>query len=230
VFEVATEADKEFVLEPATGNGNPATANNHILSVMNQVDAIFERQLNLSVEITFQHAWVTGANDPYSGFSSSEDKCLTLVTLFKDYWNANFPLTNYNYRRDVGHLFSLKLGLNCGGRATDYGTVCRTPENSYSFTRSLHFNKWTVVAHEFGHNLNAYHTDQFPPQPECNDTIMIGNIPNTNATEFCPYSVDQITNYVDTYGSCLHIQPNPSARTLFDFDADGSDYLLLLTK
>ncbi|MDQ3750348.1 MAG: hypothetical protein M3367_15245, partial [Acidobacteriota bacterium] len=45
VLEVATEASKEFVLEPIIGNGDPARANAHILSVMNQVDAVYRRDL-----------------------------------------------------------------------------------------------------------------------------------------------------------------------------------------
>lgn len=57
VFEVVTEADWEYVQEELGGNGSTATANNHILFVMSLVDAVFERQLNLGVEVTFQHAW-----------------------------------------------------------------------------------------------------------------------------------------------------------------------------
>ncbi len=71
VLKVATEADKEFVLEPITGDGDPAKANAHILSVMNQVDAVYRRDLNLRVVVTFQHAWMPGAVDPYAGLSNS---------------------------------------------------------------------------------------------------------------------------------------------------------------
>jgi len=72
VLEVATEADKEFVLGIGGGNGDPATANVSILSVLNQVDAIYESQLNLSVVVTYQHAWMPGTPDPYANITDPD--------------------------------------------------------------------------------------------------------------------------------------------------------------
>jgi Metallo-peptidase family M12/Reprolysin family propeptide/FG-GAP-like repeat len=216
VLMVATEADKEFVQEEIIGNGDPAKANAHILSVMNQVDAVYQRDLNLRVVVTFQHAWVPGTTDPYAGFTDS-----VLISAFRLYWNANFPASNTTYRRDVAHLFTRKLNPYAGV-AFDVGTVCN-PERSYSFTSSLRFDKWTTVAHELGHNLGAHHTNEITPvPPNCSRTIMEG-LGSGATTGFCPYSINEITTFVNTKGSCLDFDSTTTARAtpLFDFDGDG---------
>ncbi len=211
VLEVATEADIEAVEELSIGNGDPARANAHILSVMNQVDAVFERDLNLSVVVTFQHAWhPSNEIDPYTGSSS-------ILYAFERYWNDNFPVSSPKYRRDVAHLFTRKLTLGRAGQA-EQGVICVKPGDSYSFTSSLHSNKWGIVAHELGHNLGAKHTAELNPVPlSCTDTIMEGLGNSLYATKFCKYSIDQITDFVKTNGSCLHFEPSTAA----DFDADG---------
>lgn len=203
VVEVATDADKAYV--EYVGDGTPASANNIILSVINQADAVYESQLNISIEVTFQHAWSPGTIDPYANGN---------VNFLRNYWEANFPVSNYNYRRDVAHLFTAQR-IGIGGVAD--GLICSF-EPAYSYTASVRHDAWINFAHEIGHGLGAYHPDA---EPGCAGTIMQGNTFADGATRFCPFSVTQITNYVTEFGSCLHTQPNPTARTMFDFDADG---------
>lgn len=214
ILKVATEADKEFVLEQVTGNGDPVTANAHILSVMNQVDAVFEQQLNIKIVITFQHAWMSNTIDPYEGITNSGQ----MVVAFADYWNNNFPSSNPLYRRNVAHLFTQKPTPKVDGYA--YGIVCGSLV-PYSFTSTRVFWKWIVTAHELGHNLHANHTDQPPPAPpDCVNTIMQPPL-NGGINRFCSLSITQITSYLDNSGSCLEFEPSTEVRTLFDFDADG---------
>ena len=59
--ELATEADVEFV----NALGGSAAANAEILSIMNQVEGIYQRDIGLSFKITNQHTWAT-AGDPYA--------------------------------------------------------------------------------------------------------------------------------------------------------------------
>lgn len=160
-----------------------------------------------------------GATDPYVNFNGSANG---LLEYFGNYWNFNFPLSNYTYRRDAAQLFTRKsftIGNSAAGLANP-GTVCTYPDRAYSFNRQLGFSDWVVSSHEFGHNLNAAHTNQDPIQPQCAETIMESFVV-PYATEFCQYSVNQIISHINTDGSCLHLQPNLTARTLFDFDADG---------
>lgn len=218
ILEVATEADKEYVLEPNLGNGDPAKANAHILSVMNQVDAVYRRDLNLRVVVTFQHAWIPGTEDPYKILNSPNMNSNSIIlNVFRLYWNTNFPASNQSYRRDVAFLFTRKITPSRGA-AYDYGTVCN-PENSYSYLNSdLGYSNWSAVAHEIGHNLGASHTfEQNPIPPNCTFSIMGQSV----SGGFCQFSIDQITNYINIYGrSCLELDSSVSAPS-FDFDGDG---------
>src|SRR5437763_1266855 len=60
--DVATEADFEFT---QTDGGTASATNNDILSVMTQVDAIYNSQLGVNLRVSFQRAW-TANNDPYT--------------------------------------------------------------------------------------------------------------------------------------------------------------------
>jgi len=205
VLEVATEADRDFVQQPITGSGDPAKANAHILSVMNQVDAVYRRDLNLRVVVTFQHAWMPAAADPYAGLHGGD-----LLNAFANYWNVNFPVSNRAYHRDAGHLFTTKGG-SVGSAISS--TICRGTAAAYSFTSTLNPAKWVVTAHELGHNLGADHSP--------GDSIM-GPLFNSYATEFSQFSIDQITSYINTYGtSCLDLDTTGGTAPLFDFDGDG---------
>src|SRR5262249_34566926 len=61
VAEVATEADNEYVIKL----GSAANANADILAVLNGVDGIYQAQLNVTLSVTFQHAWEV-TPEPYS--------------------------------------------------------------------------------------------------------------------------------------------------------------------
>ena len=122
VVDMATEADFEYT----SALGGSAAANNDILSIMNQVQGIFERDIGLTFSITFQHTWDT-PNDPYT---ASGDAAAVLRE-FTNYWNANFA----GNRGDVAHLWT---GRDLGGSAgiAWTGIVCRSPLNSYGVSDS----------------------------------------------------------------------------------------------
>jgi hypothetical protein len=99
VIELATEADYEYV----SSLGGPANADSEILSIMNQVEGVYESELGLTFQIVFQNTWDTAA-DPYSTTGDS----IQILTEFQNYWNANFT----NVSRDLAHLWT---GKNMGG-------------------------------------------------------------------------------------------------------------------
>ena len=212
VIEIITEADYEWV----QATGGATQANNEIVNIINMAEGVYETQLGLTFDIAAQYTWTTP--DPYTETTPKE-----LLDQFANYWRAN----RSNVHRDVAHLFTGNVVEGADGFAyqaqqpdgTKTGVMCRVLNNtnySYSFTRRVDYSvDWIAFAHEVGHLLGANHVDA---SQGCASTIMNAGI-YPSYTTFCPYSINEITNYVNSYGSCLGtIQ---ATRTKFDFDRDG---------
>lgn len=191
--EVATEADYEYV----QALGGPSAANREIISILNQVEGIYETQLKLELEIVFQHAW-SRSNDPYTATDSSD-----LLDEFSDYWNDNFY---YSEDYDVAHLWTDREDM--GGIAW-LGTVCRDRRAGYSlssrqFRRSANIS---IVAHEIGHSFDADHpNEEDPPIASCAATIMQSGWDPYPSLTFCQFSRNEIRNHVSTWNSCLEAE------------------------
>ncbi|HVS82617.1 MAG TPA: M12 family metallo-peptidase [Pyrinomonadaceae bacterium] len=188
VAEIATEADFEYV----SALGSSTAANNDILSIMNQVQGIYERDIGLTFSVVFQHTWAT-ASDPYN---TSGDASAAL-TEFTNYWNTNFAGTN----RDVAHLWT---GRSLGGPAgvAWMGVVCRDAAHAYGLSdrETMAPFRVGIPAHEIGHNFNASHCDG---QAGCDNTIMLATQTPSNTLTFCQFSRNEITNYVTGNSGCL---------------------------
>ncbi|HLM03051.1 MAG TPA: FG-GAP-like repeat-containing protein [Pyrinomonadaceae bacterium] len=205
VIELATEADFEYV----QAFGGAAQANAEILSILNMVEGVYERELNLTFDITFQHAWATP--DPFAGASPD-----AFLRSFQAYWNANFPTVP----RDAAHLFTAKQQFLMMGYAF-IGEICKPvtqtrPSYAYGFSGKIDWApaKYSVTAHEIAHNLGAGHNDA----AECANTIMNTTINGGAQPTFCPASRAEIANYVAANGSCLSTRNTSTTR--FDFDGD----------
>lgn len=188
VVQIATEADYEYV----SALGSSSAANSDILSVMNAVQGIYQRDIGLTFTVAFQHSWAT-PNEPYS---ASGDAAAVLIE-FTNYWNANFA----NRPRDLAHLWT---GRNLGGPAgvAWQGVVCRDGSHSYGLSdlETMAPFRVGIPAHEIGHNLNATHCDG---QLGCDRTIMVSIQDPANTLTFCPFSVNEITSYVTAAANCL---------------------------
>ncbi|MDQ3802250.1 MAG: M12 family metallo-peptidase [Acidobacteriota bacterium] len=185
VLEIATEADFEFV----TAAGGAARANSQILSTLNLIEGLYERELGISFAITFQHAWTT--NDPYTSTDA-----LVLLTQFRQHWNTNFG----SVRRDIAHLWT--------GKDTDSGGIAGGNCLGYGLTRGI---RARTTAHEIGHNLGANHPDQqSPPVTECEGTLMQSF--QAKLMTFCPYSRSEIAAFVTESMPCLAAAPSKCAR------------------
>lgn len=216
VIELATEADYDWVSRYF--GGNPDSANNYILGIINAVNVIYRNDLKLTISVVYQHAWTT--TDPYAG-----DNTENALNSFKNHWNNNFPYSQFP--RDAAHLFTGKPSLLRRGRAFE-GVICSNPSASYGLSGAVDFEDTLGIisrlqnletAHEIGHNLNAGHVDN---SGDCANTIMTTPISNEVMDKFCPASITQITNHVTNNISCLHDELiEPARRTPFDFDADG---------
>ncbi|HEX8638679.1 MAG TPA: M12 family metallo-peptidase, partial [Pyrinomonadaceae bacterium] len=181
-LEVATEADYQWV----TQSGGAAAANTEILNILNLVDGIYKRDLNLTVKVTFQHAWSSA--DPFSTASS-----IALLDSFLAYWNANYPVSQKP--RDTAHLFTGKF-TNQGIAYS--GVICVSPSYAYGLTGRSGSVNHLITAHEIGHNLNGDHVDN---SGACASSIM-NPVISFNATTFCEASKSQIGTFTAS-GGCL---------------------------
>ena len=185
VIELATEADYEYV----SALGGPANAINDILSIMNQVEGVYETELGLTFQIVFQNVWETAA-DPYTAVTDDG-----ILIEFADYWNTNFA----HVGRDVTHMWSGKVGGRLGLAVG--GVTCSFPTLSYSFSK-IHDQvpyRYILPAHEIAHNIGASHADG---HQECVGTIM-NPLTTTSQLTFCQFSRSEIAQYVEQSGQCL---------------------------
>jgi len=112
---------------------------------------------------------------------------------FRKFWEDNFK----DIHKDITHLFSGKPIVNGVAGSADSGGVCRNPLYSYAATKRKVFSfMWRIFAHEIGHNLNATHVEG---AGDCRLSIMYGSMTSI-AERFCQTSINQITNFVNSYG------------------------------
>ena len=188
IAELATEADDEYVNQL----GGPTAANNEILSVVNQIDAIYQRDIGLTFNVVLQHNWA-GNNDPYSANGDAN----AVLSEFQNYWNANITTP-----RDLAHMWT---GRSLGGAAgfAYAGIVCRgNGVASYGVTirETTAPFRVGIPAHEIGHNFGASHSDG---QAGCDNTIMSSLQTGATTLFFCAFSINEITSYINANGTCL---------------------------
>jgi hypothetical protein len=193
VIEVATEADFDYVRFFYTSAG----ANDEILSILNQVQGIYETQLGLTLKVIFQHAWAT-STDPYTDFGTGTGDASMMLDEFRNYWNANFT----GIPRDTSMLWTNRM-MDAAGIAF-VNVMCSSPGFSYGISGQWPrtAQKVGVPAHELAHNLGATHSDGIAG---CEETIMQGTSSNFTTLNFCPFSLNEITTYVSAHSGCLDI-------------------------
>ena len=190
IVDLATEADFEYY----TFFGSSATAaNNEIISVMNQVEGIYNTQFGLQFSIVFQNVWAT-SGDPYTATASS-----AALDEFTTYWNANHGSVS----RDLAHMWTGKsFDGNTIGIAWRPGLDCPIAGNGYGMSERLSSSpaRFLVTAHEIGHGFNATHADA---QPGCANTIMGTTLSGSTQQSFCAFSVNEIETHANAKVACL---------------------------
>jgi hypothetical protein len=209
VVRLATDADAEYV----AALGSAAAANSQIMSIMNQVDAIYQVELGLTFQIVLQNSWTDAATDPYTTTAPS-----SLLAEFRTYWNANFT----SVQRSMAHLWTGKDldGTTIG--IAHVGSVCLVPTSSYGVSQlfpmtgsnAITIQTVSLTAHEMGHSFSARHPNQATTEipidvaAACRDTIMESSIGDGGS--FCAYSRHQITGFENANESCLINTSAPS--------------------
>jgi Calx-beta domain/Metallo-peptidase family M12 len=201
--DIATDADFEYF----QASGSSATAaNNDILSIMNQVDGVYQAEIGLTFRVIFQRVWTTSA-DPYDATTLSG-----LLDQVRLNWKNSPPAGSET--RDVVHMWTgrdldgFQTGLAYSqvtvNGVTSNGVVCRFQELAVGVSerQTLAPQRYIIPAHEIGHNFSATHPED-SGHVECALTIMSGIVQGNTVFSFCQFSRDEITNYINANGTCL---------------------------
>ena len=188
VVEVATEADYEFV----QALGGSVAANREILGILNQVEGVYQSELLLRLQITFQHTWEL-QDGPYTATDTFD-----LLTEFQSYWKETFS-DKENY--DLAHLWTGKTLVPAG--LAYIATVCLNRSHSYGLSAwsNALTGKYNLTAHEIGHNLGATHpSEHHAPVSGCRDTVMQLTLGDPT---FCEFSRLEIAKHLAGNNQCL---------------------------
>ena len=199
VADLATEADYEYV----QALGGSAEANREIEGILNLVAEVYQSELLLQLQISFQHTWDT-ADDPYTATTTRG-----LLTEFTNHWEANFA-SEKDY--DLAHMWTDRERTNSSVGSTFLSVVCRDRDRSYGATVRFESisRKYHTPAHSIGHSFGA--TDTYKEDPSivaCGQTIMSFGRTTMSIRgwgTFCQFSRDQIATYLADNNSCLETQ------------------------
>jgi hypothetical protein len=208
VVEIGFDADFEFYLK------NSASVNatvNDIENVMNGVDFIYDRDVDVRFEFT-TFVVRTDSSDPYTSTTADGILCE-----FRNAWNA---APENGIQREVAQLYTGKSLAGSTIGLAWLGVVCNESGNDCSGFGNLAYNivesRYTTVlslrqglsAHELGHNFNATHCDaQNPCHIMCATNGGCDGITGANL-KFGASEIAQITAFKNSV-SCDGLSPLP---------------------
>ncbi|MFI1744569.1 zinc-dependent metalloprotease [Thalassobellus sediminis] len=210
--------------------GTLASINAAIASTLTNVNAVFENDFNVSLQLISTNdvvIYLDSGTDPYSGFSNYGSELQS--TLDTQILEANY---------DVGHLLS---AIGFDGNSGCIGCVCVDGIKGSGYTSDTSPDGFNfdidLVAHEIGHQFGANHTwthdgnegEDVQMEPGSGSTIMgyagitgSTNVQSHSDAYFHAISIEQVTTYIKST-SCASIvntgNTTPTANA-------GSDLLL----
>jgi hypothetical protein len=151
VCDIALDCDYDFFVKEGSDS---ARAVAYALVMLGTSSAIYEREINVTLQASYLNVWTTAA-DPYGAADLD-----TQLDEFAGYWIA----VHSGVDRDLAQLVS---GRALGGGIAWVGSLCST-NYGYSVISNLtgsntyptNVTTWdiNVMAHELGHNFNSRHT------------------------------------------------------------------------
>lgn len=144
-YRLAIAATAQYT---ALNGGTVASALAAIVTTMNQVNAIFEREMSIRMVLIANNDAIIFTDSVSDPFDISYGRAILICPQAEG--AINFFIGNANY--DIGHLF---LGINIGGAAI--GRVCNSFGKGQACS-GFDGNGVGLVAHEMGHQFGAFHT------------------------------------------------------------------------
>jgi len=214
IVEIGCDADFEYY---GLNGSSVISTMIDIENLLNSVEFIYERDVDLTFEITVIIVR-SNSSDPYTSSNAS-----SLLNEFASTWNSS---PENGIRRDVAHLFT---GRNISGGTIGIAVTPSTcfTSSAYSLVQSKYTGSFTLrqslSAHELGHTLSAGHCDgNGDCHIMCSGNGGCNGLAGSNL-KFGFAAVSQITNYANSgSGSCLAPLPNPLSPPFFDNFDSGS--------
>ena len=152
--DVAIESDYETYTHFGS---SVAKASNYILSLFASVSALYVRDINVRLQVTYLRVW-SDINDPYPNATSSN----TLLVAFRNYWNANMQsvpraIAHYIATRPGGLGGIAYLNVLCANTSSGFGYAFSDVDGNFNPLPSYSWDVM-VVSHETGHNFGSPHT------------------------------------------------------------------------
>ncbi len=153
-YRIAIACDHQFA-QAAVGTATPSKlqALNKIVSSLNRVNGVYERELSITMKLAENEdtvIFVDAANDPFGAYDADP---ITLLSLNQQMCDSLIGSANY----DVGHMFS----TGAGG-VSALACVCNADSKARSVTGQPDPTgdgfDIDYVAHEIGHEFGATHT------------------------------------------------------------------------
>jgi len=191
ITELAIDADYDYFLHYGSVSG----VENQINSIINTVNAQYERDLNIRHVITTIIVR-TAEPDPYTSTDAT-----TLLNQFRNHW----AISQGAVHRDMAQLFTGKqldstvIGVAWRGEVGGTQTVCgalgySVVESDCFFSCNSFAAKTDLSAHELGHNWGADHCS-------CGSTCSCRD-PETNACVGGPYTMNPTITAANRFSPC----------------------------
>lgn len=228
-LQIIVEATTEFFNGP--GRKDSIRTAEFMIGLMNGVNTIYRKELNVNIIIPRLQIWTATTQDPYASIGNAP----ALLDEVENRWSKITTI-----KRDIVHCLDAVPntgGLFVLGIANGIGNICSgSISNAYSvagiFKNGLakiedYVSDIVTIAHEIGHNIGSYHTHncQFWPPRGLDSCMTSGSAyrSRSNYSQEACFKNAPMTNPGSIMSYC-HLT-NPSRTVAFTFLPRVSTYL-----